>query len=206
MHGTSFRLSDLAFGRLPDNDDTMSSEHRAFLQQATTELAEDGKVVSVRLALLADMMKSRSWTPESLRQVGGVEGLGVTFLEETFEAKTAPPECRLHQEAARCVLGSMLLEAGGDIKGHVRTYDELFQASGYSRQADFDDLIELLDGEVRLITPADPASMESGQAPAEPAVSHSRSFQLTHDYLVPSLREWLTRRKRESRRGPPSCN
>ena len=190
-----------AFGRLPEDDEAMSSEHRAFLQQATAELAEDGKVVCVRLALLADMMKSRSWTPESLRQVGGVEGLGVTFLDETFEAKTAPPECRLHQEAARRVLGSMLLEDGADIKGHVRTYDELFQASGYSRRADFDDLIELLDGEVRLITPADPTSVAFGQTPTEPPPSHSRSFQLTHDYLVPSLREWLTRRKRESRRG-----
>src|SRR5262249_11699215 len=26
-------------------------------------------------------------------------------------------------------------------------------------------------------------------------------YQLTHDYLVPSLREWLTRKQRETRRG-----
>ena len=29
----------------------------------------------------------------------------------------------------------------------------------------------------------------------------ARSYQLTHDYLVPSLRAWLTRKQRESRRG-----
>ena len=26
-------------------------------------------------------------------------------------------------------------------------------------------------------------------------------YQLTHDYLVPSLREWLTRKQKETRRG-----
>ena len=26
-------------------------------------------------------------------------------------------------------------------------------------------------------------------------------YQLTHDYLVPSIREWLTRKQRETRRG-----
>src|SRR5438105_8439812 len=34
-------------------------------------------------------------------------------------------------------------------------------------------------------------------------VHHSslRFYQLTHDYLVPSLRDWLTRKQKETRRG-----
>ena len=55
-------------------------------------LAQDGKVISVRLALYAEMMKGRPWTPSSLKEVGGTKGLGVTFLEETFSASTAPPD------------------------------------------------------------------------------------------------------------------
>ena len=47
-------------------------------------------MVSVRLALFAEMLKGKPWTPETLKQVGGAEGVGVTFLEETFSA-TAPP-------------------------------------------------------------------------------------------------------------------
>ena len=31
--------------------------------------------------------------------------------------------------------------------------------------------------------------------------SSLRYYQLTHDYLVPSLRDWLTRKQRETRRG-----
>lgn len=30
------------------------------------------------------------WTEQTLREVGGTEGVGVTFLEETFSVKTAP--------------------------------------------------------------------------------------------------------------------
>jgi hypothetical protein len=41
--------------------------------------------------------------------------------------------------------------------------------------------------------------------PSSPATDHpapaTRYYQLTHDYLVPSLREWLTRKQKETRRG-----
>ena len=39
-----------------------------------------------------------------LEQVGGAEGVGVTFLEETFSAPSADAKCRQHQQAARAVL------------------------------------------------------------------------------------------------------
>ena len=58
----------------------------AFLDQAISELAQDGKVISVRLALFAEMVKGKPWTPATLREVGGTEGVGVAFLEETFSS------------------------------------------------------------------------------------------------------------------------
>src|SRR5205085_322739 len=107
-----------AFGRLPEGVPT--KEQKAFLSQAVAGLARDGKVICVRLALFAEMMKGKPWTPASLKAVGGTEGVGLTFLEETFSADTAPP----------------------------------------------------------------------GQC-----------YQLSHDYLVHSLRAWLTRKQKETRRG-----
>jgi hypothetical protein len=38
------------------------------------------------------MMKEEPWTPASLYAVGGIEGVGATFLEETFSAATATPK------------------------------------------------------------------------------------------------------------------
>ncbi len=114
-------------------------------------------MISVRLALFAEMVKGKPWTPATLRAVGGTQGVGVTFLEETFSAATAPPEHRLHQKAAQAVLKALLPQTGTDIKGQMRSVEELRDASGYAdRPRDFDDLIRILDPELRLITPTDP--------------------------------------------------
>lgn len=56
--------------------------------------------------------------------------------------------------------------------------------AGYvDRPADFDDLEQILESDLRLITPVDvlPTKTEGGTV----------YYQLTHDYLVPSIREWL---------------
>ncbi len=173
----------------------------------------------------------------------------------------------------------MLPQAGSDIKGHKRSTNELRAACGYdNRKRDFDDLIRILDSELRLITPADisepqaqaATTPETDSSPhsdsssnrlplksSEPSSSlspnssassgslsprervrvraaandkaidsnvdkhstltpspspkrrgeqevrwgASTQYQLTHDYLVPSLRDWLTRKQRETRRG-----
>src|SRR5262249_5452545 len=132
----------------------------------------------------------------TLKEVGGTLGVGVAFLEETFSSAAL----RKHQQAAQGVLRALLPESGTAIKGHMRSHDDLAAASGYgARPQELNHLLRTLDHEVRLITPTDPEGTESagGEAPA-PA---GRFYQLTHDYLVPSIRDWLTRKQRETRRG-----
>ena len=206
-----------AYGRLPENLGQISRDQDSFLTQSVSGLSQDGKVISVRLALFSDMMKSRPWTPAALAEVGGTSGVGATFLEETFSSRTAPPQHRQHQEAARAVLCALLPTTGTDIKGHMRSASELQAASGYTnRPQDFADLIRILDSEVRLITPVGSEKEEVRSEKEEEGSAKSENddaanlstfslqnsnFQLTHDYLVPSLRDWLTRKQRETRRG-----
>src|SRR5262249_3933244 len=90
-----------ALGRLPEN--TPTTEPHAFLDRAIGGWAEEGRAVCVRRPRFAEMMKGKPWTPASLKAVGGTEGVGVAFLEETFSAASAPPEHRYHQKAARAV-------------------------------------------------------------------------------------------------------
>jgi hypothetical protein len=191
-----------AFAALPESPGKIRNEQRAFLDQAAQGLAQEGKVVSVRLALFAEMMKGKPWTPASLKAVGGTKGVGVTFLEETFSAATAPPEHRYHQKAARGILKALLPESGTDIKGLMRSHQELLGASDYSSHPkDFDGLIRILDSELRLITPTDPEGrVEEGDSKSSVTLG-SKYYQLTHDYLVHSLRDWLTRKQKETRRG-----
>jgi hypothetical protein len=190
-----------SFGRLPEDLGQASKEQNAFLDQAIAGLAQGGKVVSVRLAVFAEMVKGKPWTPATLKEVGGAEGIGVAFLEETFAGRTAPPQHRLHQKAAQAVLKALLPPAGSNIKGHMRSWEELRDASAYAcRPRDFEEILRILDSELRLITPTEPAGATPDATPEEPAAD-KRYYQLTHDYLVPSLRQWLTRKQRETRRG-----
>ncbi len=212
-----------AYGKLPDE---ISADDQQFIAQAVDELAEDEKVISVRLSLFADMMKMRPWTVESLRGMGGVSGVGVTFLEETFSLKSAPPSHRVHEAAIRQVLKTLLPEAGTDIKGGMRSLEMLRDASDYKADTRrFDEVMRILDSELRIVTPTDPdgqsrtivlnrssadTSTDTNQpnkqqslepTSADERLGQSLYYQLTHDYLVPSLRDWLTRKQRETRKG-----
>jgi eukaryotic-like serine/threonine-protein kinase len=201
LHSLVRRLDQLSDQfRVAGGFNAANMEHKEFLEQAVSGLAQDGKIICVRLALFAEMMKGKAWTPSSLKEVGGTEGVGVTFLEETFSAANAPPQHRYHQKAARGVLKTLLPESGTNIKGHMRSYGELLEASGYgNRPRDFDDLIRILDSEVRLLTPTDP----EGKDDADPSTvqADAKYYQLTHDYLVPSLRDWLIRKQKETKDG-----
>ena len=142
-----------AFGRLPDDLGKLSKEQDVFLSQTIEGLAQDGRVISIRLSLFAEMVKGKPWTPATLKDVGGTAGVGVTFLEETFSSTSL----RSHQRAAVAVLKALLPESGTDIKGHMRSHEELLEASGYAgRPREFTDLFKILDNELRLITPTDP--------------------------------------------------
>ena len=104
------------------------------------------------------------------------------------------------------MLAALLPGPGADIKGHVRSHHELLDAAGYRDDPGrFESLMRILDAETRLLTPMVPADLD--EAPEEPDRSGTtmpedrRYYQLTHDYLVPSIREWLARQQRETRRG-----
>ena len=191
-----------AFGQLPEHVRDTSKDQHEFIKTSVAGLAEDGKVICVRLALLAEMTKGRDWTLATLREMGGTKGVGVTFLEETFSTQKSLPQYRLHEKAARAVLNALLPESGTDIKGQMKSYGDLLEASGYAtKPKEFDELIRLLDSDVRLITPTDPEGIDVDDDSVVRNQVGQKYFQLTHDYLVHPLREWLTRKQRETPRG-----
>ncbi|HXY32754.1 MAG TPA: serine/threonine-protein kinase, partial [Planctomycetaceae bacterium] len=187
---------------LPTGPGDLSAEQQSFISKSVEELAENGRVVPVHLALFGEMVKDRPWTPGTLKEVGGTRGIGVAFLEETFDGRTANPNHRLHQKAARAVLRALLSDHDGDIKGSMQHYRELLSASGYEQHPkDFDALLHILDAELRLITPTQPEGLDTQDISHPGSHNTERYYHLTHDYLVPSLREWLASKQKQTRQG-----
>ena len=194
------RAFGLAYGRLPEHD--LSADEQRFLGSSGAGLGSR-RQGDLRAAVAAGRHdEGPPWTPASLQEVGGTSGVGVAFLDETFTAKTAPPTHRLHAKAAQAVLKALLPEVGTDIKGQMQPAERLLECSGYAaRPDDFRDLLQILNRELRLITPTEPEEAEAGVTEPTASTADRRFYQLTHDYLVPSLRDWLTRKQKETRRG-----
>jgi eukaryotic-like serine/threonine-protein kinase len=73
-----------AFGRLPDDLGKCTQQEQTFLNQAVSGLARKGEVIPVQLALFAEMVKGKPWTPATLQEVGGTEGVGVRRRPRRF--------------------------------------------------------------------------------------------------------------------------
>ena len=129
-----------------------------------------------------------------------MEGIGIKFLEETFDAVGSLPSCRLHRKAAESVLRLLLPSPTSMIRGAPRPVQALREASGYAdRPDDFADLMQLLDHDLRLISATDP--QEFTPAETKPDQNHQPgpgelSYQLAHDYLIRPIRQWLERNER----------
>ena len=187
-----------AYGELPATGDLSTSQQK-FVEDSVAGLAQDGKVISVRLTLFAEMFKGKPWNLNTLLQIGGTEGVASAFLEENFGERAAHPSRRAHRKAAKAVLRALLPESGIDIKGHMQTRAQLQLASGYQgKPREFEELLQMLDRDLRLITPVDSSITNDEDQSAALQDGH---YQLAHDYLVPSLRDWLTSRQKETSRG-----
>ena len=186
-----------ALGALPKHGG-LSGDQEAFIEGAVDELAVGGRIVCVKLALFAEIARRWEWEPRTLKQMGGMTGVGVLFLQESLSGENAPPARRRHLRAAEACLKLLLSETGSEIKGKLRAREELLQASGYAdRPDDFAALLDILERELRLIKTTRPEDQSPDQSGLSSPVDERPLYWLTHDYLVPSVREWLAQNRLE---------
>lgn len=176
-------------------DNPPTNQQQAFIDATIDALAEsDRGVVCVRLVVLALVMQDRPWLVEELKQLGGLDGIGSQFLVDCFEGRTASEQYRRYLPAAMRVLTELLPAEGLEIKD-VRSYEQLLASSELDK-LQFDDLLNILVRKLFLLTPVEQISL------SRPSSSSSSLFyQLTHDFLVPSIRDWLSRKLRETKAG-----
>ena len=92
-----------AYGALPARFGEQSGDQNSFLDQSISGIAQDGKVIPVRLALFAEMVKGKPWVPMTLREVGGTEPITLATTP------TGSPSCSwllIRRPISTCFLSS----------------------------------------------------------------------------------------------------
>jgi eukaryotic-like serine/threonine-protein kinase len=191
-----------ALGQLADDGTTESSEGSLFLDEAVHGLAgPDNRVIPVQLSLFTEVVRNRPWTPATLQELGGVDGIAVKFLDDCF----ASTPYKRRRVAAQAVLTELLPAPASQIRGTPRISNDLHTAAAVADPSgDFGDLMRVLDAEMRLISATDPEGSSPpprglGQPPQP--VAGETYYQLAHDYLVRPIRHWLERDQTSTREG-----
>jgi formylglycine-generating enzyme required for sulfatase activity len=205
---TRFVLEEFgrSLGLIAADEPRTGGKSAAFLTKAVEGLVEpDGRVMPVRLSLFVEVVRRRPWTVQTLSELGGVEGIGVKFLEEAFDSALATPARRLHRKAVESVLKLLLPPPNSMIRGAPRCRRELLEGSGYGDSPDdFAALLQILDHDLRLITATDLDGVAPGAPPHESRsqfVVGETHYQLAHDYLIRPIRQWVQRNERSSKAG-----
>jgi competence ComEA-like helix-hairpin-helix protein len=191
-----------AYGALPEDPGRLSGEQEAFLDRAIAGLDDGDGVLPIRLALLAELLRGKEWSPRVLETHPHRGDLGAALLEQAIDAEAATPGHRDRRRAVRSVLEALLPEDGPGTYAPSRPYKELLAFSGCARRpAVFDEVLSLLEERLRLISPVEPGLFD-GAVDADLSDLAARGYRLSHDGLAESLRRWLTVQPRGTGRGP----
>lgn len=167
---------------VPEND-----PRRLFLVKAVQGLSA-GKdyILPVHLSTLAWLMRERDWHVENLPL--DLRAVGADYLREIFETPGVLP-AKTHS-GCKAILRAFLPSPDVMIKMNT---DIASLREAFGKSPDFEGVIYTLDKELRLITPVDAYSQETSMDNREPRNTNKAQFYtLTHDYLVESLRYWLS--------------
>lgn len=181
-----------ACGALPDRAGDQTAEQIQFLDETVAELAEDDRVSPFRLATFAEVFKNVFWTPAGLRRIGGVQGAGVTALRSAFSSSSSHRNYCRHYQAARAVLAELCPPSTSCRSELSCENQRLLEVSGYADSPrEFEELMSILNHRLRLISLIDADEGFGENATGTDQVPR-RFYRLSHDWLVPVVREWVS--------------
>ncbi len=169
-----------AYECLPPAPEPISDAQHSFIQLAVEQLSEEGTVVCVRLAMFAELMRKHAWDPKTISRLGGIDGAAMRYLEESFDAHTAPISHRSVAPICREILRALLPQLPAETKSFAKSKKALSDLVCQTEsQVEFEQAIGVLETELRLIS----AVGQGGDG--------KPLYSLTHDYLVKPIREWI---------------
>ncbi len=184
------------FGRahriLPKAPALLTDKSMKQIESLVDAIEEGNGVRPSTLAIVAEMM-ARDPSFQTFSKSNSLRDLLIVFWTLKFNN----PRIAMHKQTAFIVLKEFLPAASDGIRAAVCSYEQLYKASCYKTNKEFDELINILDIDVRIITSIELPDNASYYQFAK----NGRLFRLTHDYIVPSLRNFLMQNQIASRRG-----
>lgn len=174
-----------ALQALPAYGQPLDANQRKFVELSIDQMADQGKVVPIHIAMFAQMVDPESWHLTELKKKGGWQGIGIRFLNKIFSDK------RLANSESICreLLAQLLPESDSEIKGAEKSLSQLMPADASERfKSRLLRVLDLLDREFRVITPTEVDESE-------------RHYQLAHDSLVIPIRTWLAQKEAQTWQG-----
>lgn len=175
-----------AIQALPPHDQPLDASQKKFVEASIDQIADNGQVVPIHIAMFAQMLDPESWQLSELKRQGGWQGIGLRFLNKIFSDK------RLSSSESICrnLLAKLLPDSDSKIKGAEKSLSELMPNDASEKtKSQLRRVLDLLDLEFRIITPS-----ESGDG-------EERHYQLAHDSLVIPVRTWLAQQQAQTWQG-----
>jgi eukaryotic-like serine/threonine-protein kinase len=180
------------FGRVYSKPAGITSDHEdkltQFADRAVAELSASGRIVPFQLALLAEMFRDREWSGNSLEEAGGVHGVISRFLDNMISGHSSSPELRRNSDAVLRILRALLPATDRTIKNQPKTPEEIDGMAAINSLPLTKSLLHILERSCHIISSAETSDKD---AP-------SLGYQLSHDQLVPILRDWISHRQRDT--------
>ena len=163
-----------------------NSSNTAFVEDSIENLKDTlGKVLPVKLATYVMMLqiKNSPWELGSGSEANSKTLLGVQVLDTFLGHEDANYHYLKYN--ARRLLKSLLRSDESPTKGEAKPLSSLRTAAA-CQEDDFQQLIELLDKKMFFITAVSSRNTSFAAGGRE----GDMLYQLTHDYLVPAIKEW----------------
>ncbi len=174
-----------AMNAFPPVGEPLSPPQKRFVEEAVDQMANNGKIIPIHIAMFAQMLDSDSWHFAELKKQGGWDGIGTRFLNKIFMDKRFANL----ENVSRHVLTKLQPDSKTDLKGVEKKLSELTpENAGPKTQAQLKKVVELLDREFRIITVTDTEDDEA-------------CYQLAHDSLVKPIKDWLVQQENQTWRG-----
>ena len=193
----------VAIGKLPEDATNLSSTQKQFLASVVSGVSEKSRVVCLHLTLFVEMFRNKEWSLKTINAQGGFAGIGESYLEDVFDDATSTIP-KTEKEVAKNILLALLPSTQRNIRPAPISEKTLRSNLAKPKEEHFMAAIRWLVLDLRIVTqiidstPIDKLDENTGTSTDNRERYH---YQLTHDSLVPSVRDWINRKKRDSWRG-----